>query len=109
MEYSRLRYNVITLGRFWLGCSGRHGYAKPVIASNVPGLAEVVGNKQLLFSPDNEKELAAKILQFYNNKEMLKDVGLACLKHARKFDIKNMAAQYVDFYNQLLKQKKDKQ
>lgn len=24
-------------------------YAKPVIASNVPGLAEVVGNKQLLF------------------------------------------------------------
>lgn len=84
-------------------------YAKPVIASNVPGLAEVVGNKQLLFSPNDEHELAVKILQFYNDKKMLKDIGIRCQKQASKFDIKNMAAQYVDFYNQLLKQKKDKQ
>lgn len=84
-------------------------YAKPVIASNVPGLAEVVGNKQLLFSPNDEHELAVKILQFYNDKKMLKDIGIRCQKQASKFDIKNMAAQYVDFYKQLLKQKKDKQ
>lgn len=39
-------------------------YAKPVIASNVPGLAEVVGNKQLLFSPNDEHELAVKYCSF---------------------------------------------
>lgn len=35
-------------------------YAKPVLGSNVPGLAEVIGNQQLLFTPNDEYELAKK-------------------------------------------------
>lgn len=83
-------------------------YGKPVIASNVPGLAEVIGNNNLLFAPNDEQQLADIIMRFYKNPTYKEECGKASIVQANKFDIKTMAMHYISFYKELLGKKKIK-
>jgi glycosyltransferase involved in cell wall biosynthesis len=51
--------------------------AKPVIASNINGVTEIIedGNCGYIFEPDNMKELALKIIQSYRERDKLTELG----------------------------------
>ena len=71
---------------------------KPVIASNVEGLNEVVEGAGLLFTSCDEKELVASILRLSQDSEYYKKVANACKERSRLFDIRRMAESYTLLY-----------
>lgn len=83
-------------------------YAKPVIASAVPGLADVVGHDSLLFAPDDEHALAEKAMALYSDDKYRKKLGEWCRQRAQKFDIRTMTGAYIDFYKAQMAQKLNK-
>jgi glycosyltransferase involved in cell wall biosynthesis len=58
--------NLPPLEAFALGC--------PVIASNVPGAKEQMGDAAILFDPKNEEELALAIKRLYRNIELREEL-----------------------------------
>lgn len=80
-------------------------YAKPVIASNVPGLADVVQFGELLFTPDDEQALANRVMRLYSDATERQRLGELCKERAQQYDINNMVDSYIDFYNKLLRKK----
>ena len=83
-------------------------YAKPVLSSDVPGLADVVGDRRLLFTPDDDSELAEKVMRLRDDRELRARLGEESLQQARKFDINTMVSRYVKFYEELLQKKNAK-
>lgn len=73
----------------------------PFIASNVPGIKEIVINAGVLFEPKNEKELATLILELLNDKEYYDKITLQCLQRAKQFSIDKMIESYIDLYNDM--------
>ena len=71
---------------------------KPVIASNVEGLNEVVEGAGLLFTPCDEKDLAVSILRLSQDSGYYKKVADACKERSRLFDIRRMAESYTLLY-----------
>lgn len=65
----------------------------PVLASNVPGLANVVGNSGVCFDPNDAKMIAETLIKTVSNfndesRKVLTD-------NAVRYDISNTAAQYI--------------
>lgn len=81
-------------------------YGKPVVASDVPGLADVVALPELLFTPDDEHALADKVRPLLNNRQHCHEMGEQCRQMAQRYDITAMAQRYIDFYEQQLKNRK---
>jgi glycosyltransferase involved in cell wall biosynthesis len=71
---------------------------KPVVASNVPGLSEVVGGAGVLFEVENSKELATIIEKMKNDKTFYKNISEHCFHRALSFDINIMANKYMSIY-----------
>lgn len=74
----------------------------PIIASNVPGLSQVVSGAGLLFTKSSTQELVNKILELYNDDDFYSRVSTACIKRAEEYSIDNMANQYLNLYNTFL-------
>lgn len=75
---------------------------KPVIASDVPGLREVVKGAGLLFPVGDEKKLAEEILHLSNDKEYYDKIVNQCIMRADQFDIEKMVQKHIDLYQQLM-------
>lgn len=75
---------------------------KPVIASNVPGLSQVVEDAGLLVDVKNSKELA-KIILSLRNEEMYREVSKRCFERSKKYSIEWCANNYLDLYERELK------
>lgn len=73
----------------------------PTIASNVPGLADVVNTGGLLFEKGNVEDLTKKILSL-ENPDKKKKLVLAGSERAKKYDIKNMVNSLNEIYLQLV-------
>ncbi|MBK0371287.1 glycosyltransferase [Flavobacterium agrisoli] len=71
---------------------------KPVIASNVPGLSEVVINHGVLFEKGNSEELKNKIVQLINNQLLYEQISDKCFLRSRAFNIKLVAQSYLNLY-----------
>lgn len=84
------------------GLSALEGMAahKPVIASNVPGLAEVVYNAGLLFEQGSAEQLAHHVLSL-NNTQYYIDVSNKCFERALLYDISKTAQKYETIYQNL--------
>lgn len=76
---------------------------KPFLASNVPGLKEMVDGYGVLFEDENYKELANSILQLSNDTAKYEEVSLKCRERALSFDIETMSSKYIEIYNRLCK------
>ncbi len=79
---------------------------KPVIASNVGGIPEIIDNKLtgILFEKDNFHELAEKILNIIDNKQMLNKLGNNCYKKiSEEFNPYKLAEENLNLYLRLLK------
>lgn len=75
---------------------------KPFIASNVPGLREVVEGVGLLFEKGNSKELANHIMTLINDENYYNEIAEKCYKHSQNYDINQMVNAYITVYESLI-------
>ncbi|MDR1782647.1 MAG: glycosyltransferase [Dysgonamonadaceae bacterium] len=75
---------------------------KPVVASDVDGLKQVVEGAGLLFEKGNEQDLAAKISSLIDDPKLYKDVATRCRERSKQYDINLMITKYLNLYNSLL-------
>ena len=71
---------------------------KPVVASDVPGLAEVVGGAGILFPQGDEKALASAILRLAEDENLYAETAAACSRRAQDFDIWETCDAYLNIY-----------
>lgn len=97
--------DIVIVSSHWegFGLAAVEGMAagKPVIASDVPGLAEVVKGAGLLFKKGDSRELANIINDLFNNKKKYEKVKEKCFERAKKYDIKIMVEEYIKVYKSL--------
>lgn len=74
----------------------------PFIGSNVVGVKDVVPNEEFLFPPKNPRELATKILQIKNDKELENKLVSVATEFITKYDISNMVENYLNLYKSVL-------
>jgi len=98
--------DVIVMSSHWegFGLAAVEGMAayKPVVASDVEGLNEVVKGAGLLFEKGNEKDLSEIIMSLLNNDEFYKKVAHQCFERAKKYDINTMVDKYIKLYQEVL-------
>lgn len=94
--------DIVVMSSHWegFGLAAVEGMAagKPVIASDVDGLAQVVGGAGLLFEASNAKALAVEIQNLLNDKKMYQEVATQCAKRASDFDIRKTVDKYLKLY-----------
>lgn len=78
---------------------------RPFVASDVPGLTEVVKGAGVLFPQGNAKELASQIMKLINDPVYYSEVSNACVKRSMEFDINRMVDSNINLYKELKKTK----
>lgn len=86
-----------------LSCIEGMASGKPFIASNVPGLKEVVEGSGLLFETGDFTMLSNQIKMLADNKKYYSEIADSCLHKAKQYDIFNMITQYIKLYESLRK------
>ncbi|MGV0756085.1 glycosyltransferase [Empedobacter brevis] len=71
---------------------------KPFIASNAPGLREIVHSYGVLFEVGNVTELSDKINKLLTDKELYENVSSSCKKRSEQFKIEQMVEKYLTLY-----------
>ena len=79
---------------------------KPVIASDVPGISEIVNGYGLLFEPGNPDELASKIRSL-ENKNFYQALSEKSLSRCQDFSVDNMVTKMLSLYTSLVTFQKD--
>lgn len=74
---------------------------KPFIASDVPGLSNVVGGAGLLFEQGNAEDLAQKIKRLLDDDDYSSKVAALCVHRAAQYDIKIMVDKHIALYGRL--------
>ena len=73
-------------------------FAKPVIATNVSGFADVVKGAGLLFETGAVGELTKLIIKLAENKSFYDEIAKKCAVRAQQYDIVHMIKKYEDIY-----------
>lgn len=98
--------DVAILSSHWegFGLAAVEGMAsqKPVIATNVAGLREVVEGAGLLFKVGDAETLSHMVLRLYKDKDFYKDISLKCYERAQKYNIDNVALNYEKVYDEFI-------
>jgi len=71
---------------------------KPFLASDVPGLREVVTGAGVLFPDGDEKALTNMILKLETDHGLRNEIVKNCVERAEKFNISTMVEAYLDIY-----------
>ena len=99
--------DIVVQSSHWegFGLAAVEGMAagKPVVASNVSGLSQVVSNAGVLFPLGNDKALADILKKLLTDQKYYNIVKERCVKRAYKFDISKMVYKYCQVYQSLLK------
>lgn len=97
--------DIIILSSFHegLSLSSIEGMAtgKPFIASDVPGLTEIVGGYGILFEQGNSKELSSIIKELLTDNELYENVTYKCQERAKEFDLNRMVDGYIQVYKEV--------
>lgn len=100
------RCDLVVLSSHWegFGLAAVEGMAagKPVIASDVSGLREVVEGAGITVKPGDEKALAEAISNVMENRELYAELVEKGHLRAKQYDIREMVVKYISVYNQLL-------
>lgn len=78
----------------------------PIIASDVPGVTELVSDAGILFPDSDEKALAEAIIRITDNPKERSKLISAGLNRASQYDIENTAKKYITLYNNLISKRK---
>lgn len=76
---------------------------RPFIASDVPGLREIVKGAGVLFPKGDDKVLATCISSLLADSDYYGRIVQTCLERAKRFDINTMVDRYLSLYEQILK------
>mgnify|MGYP000026261160 FL=1 len=74
---------------------------RPFVASDVPGLSEIVAGAGVLFPQGDAKQLAKEINQLLDNQEYYNEVVEKCQERAASFDISTMVHKHIDLYESI--------
>ena len=74
----------------------------PVVVSDVPGLAQVVGGAGILFPPGDDKTLAQHLNALIKSPEKQREMARASLQQARQFSIENTVDRCIRMYESVL-------
>lgn len=74
---------------------------KPVIASNVDGLKQVVEGAGEIFNVGNASELASKVNNLLSDKLYYQEMSVRCQQRAHEYDISVMSKKYLHLYKSL--------
>lgn len=77
---------------------------KPVVASNIPAVAEIVNDNEtgFLFAPGNSDELAERVLRLLNDPVLCKKMGDAGWRYySERFLVQKMVSAYEKVYEDL--------
>lgn len=80
---------------------------KPVIGSDVNGLAQVINDRRLLFTIGDEKQLSQIIKKLYEDLEVYQDISLKSLENSKRFSLEVMIEKYEEVYKRILSKKDD--
>ncbi|WP_318344727.1 glycosyltransferase [Flagellimonas baculiformis] len=86
-----------------LACIEGMASGKPFIASNVPGLGNIVMDAGLLFPEGDSQLLAEAIKNLEEDTELNQTVVQNCQKRAMEYDIGAMVAKTIDLYGTIFK------
>lgn len=75
---------------------------KPLIASDVKGITEVVNGAGILFEHENAEDLAKKIVDLCSDIALYRETADACLRRAAEYDISKMAQRYEEIYSSMV-------
>jgi glycosyltransferase involved in cell wall biosynthesis len=75
---------------------------KPFVASDVPGLQEIVEGAGVLFKQGDAKDLANKIERLLKNEVYCQEIVSSCLKRASQYDIQNMVDKHLHLYQTIV-------
>lgn len=73
---------------------------KPIVASDVDGLKQVVEGAGVIFKCGNENELAATVNHLLNDNDYYQKVSERCSLRALEYDISVMSKKYLDVYTE---------
>ena len=97
--------DVVVLSSHWegFGLAAVEAMAacRPVVATDVGGLRNVVGGAGLLFPHGDEIELAKKVCWLCEHPDEYKEVAIRCQERAKHYDISHTVDQYLDLYKKL--------
>jgi glycosyltransferase involved in cell wall biosynthesis len=80
----------------------------PVIASDVPGLSDVVGDAGVLVPKGSPESLAKVIQQLSKDAPRRQQLGTQCAERASRFDIIRTAEQYAALYSSVRRHERTK-
>lgn len=86
-------YEGLSLSSLEAMASGR-----PFIASDVPGLREIVKDAGLLFPDDDSAKLAEILNKVLSDKSIYLSVANRCIEKSKKYDISNTCYSYFELY-----------
>lgn len=96
--------DIVVMSSHWegFGRAAVEGMAlmKPVIASDVAGLRDVVGGAGILFNKGDEKDLAFKIKSLIEDPLLYEEYAKSCHKRAQIYDISKMVNLYEQVYKE---------
>jgi glycosyltransferase involved in cell wall biosynthesis len=75
---------------------------KPVVASNVPGLAQVVGDAGILVPPGDPTTLAAEVRSLIKSPDRCQQLSRAAVERGRQHSIEKTVAAYLGMYASVL-------
>ena len=79
---------------------------KPVVASNVPGLSDVVRGAGCLFKPQQEDQLANILFRLLADNVYYEQVCEACERRAQQYDKNWMIQDYIRVYEAVVQDEK---
>lgn len=94
-------YEGLSLSSIEGMCAG-----KPFIASDVPGLKEVVFNAGILFPEKDAQCLASICEHLINDRDYYNIIANRCLERAQNYDITEMIKKYYSVYKELYENRK---
>lgn len=75
---------------------------KPLLASDVEGMRDLVSGAGLLFPLGDSEKLAGLIRQVCENPDLAHEIGERCRKRAKQYDIAKTARRYREEYDKIL-------
>jgi glycosyltransferase involved in cell wall biosynthesis len=74
-----------------------------IVAADIGGLSEIVGDAGLTFAPKDAAALAARLRQIYDNPALLASLGSAARSRATQlFNLDSMIRQHVQLYEEVI-------
>ena len=74
----------------------------PTIASNVPGLAQVIGDAGILVPPGDSATLAGEVRNLINSPDRRQQLSRTAVERSQKFGIEKTVDAYIDLYSSIL-------